>query len=390
MPELFWLLLPIAAASGWFLARRRQARVPAASQSSGLPADYLKGLNYILNEQPDKAIEVFINMLEVQSDTVETHLALGNLFRRRGEVDRAIRVHQNLIARPVLTDEVRYHALLELGMDYMRAGLLDRAERLFRELLDARMHIRPALQQLLDIKQQEQDWDEAINYARQFESVSGISMYRQIGQFYCEQAEVALAEDKTELARDLIRRALSEDPACVRASLLLGRMELDAGQPRAAIHALQQIEQQNAGFLPEALDMLKQAYVSNGREDDYARYLQGICDQRHGGVSIILALCEEKCAHQGLTEGIEFLRQEMDKRPSIKGLDRLAELSLNVAEGEARRFLKIAHKFSSRLKSRRPIYCCEHCGFSGKTLHWQCPSCKYWNTIKPIQGIEGE
>jgi len=389
MTDLFWLLLPVAAASGWYLARRRQGYELASRQVKQLPADYLKGLNYILNEQPDKAIEVFINMLEVQSDTVETHMALGNLFRRRGEVDRAIRIHQNLIARPALSDEARYHALLELGTDYMRAGLLDRAERLFRELLDAHMHIRPALQQLLDIKQQEQDWEEAIQYARRFESVSGRSMYRQIAQYHCEQATAAITEGDSRRARDLTRRALSEDPACVRASLLLGRMELDAGQPRLAIQALQQIEQQNPGFLPEGLAMLKQAYASSGRDGDYVRYLQGICEQ-HGGVSVILALCDEICQHQGITAGIEFLRQEMDKRPSIKGLDRLAELSLDVAEGEARRFLQIAHKFSSRMKSRRPVYCCEHCGFSGKTLHWQCPSCKYWNTIKPIQGIEGE
>ncbi len=389
MTELFWLLLPVAAASGWFLARRQRGRGDVSSRVNELSPDYLKGLNYILNEQPDKAIEVFINMLEVQSDTVDTHMALGNLFRRRGEVDRAIRIHQNLIARPALSNEARYHALLELGTDYMRAGLLDRAERLFRELLDAHMHVRPALQQLLDIKQQEQDWDEAIHYARRFESASGRSMHRQIAQFHCEQATVAIAEGDMNRASELIRRALSEDPACVRASLLLGRMELDSGRPRAAIQALQQIEQQNPGYLPEALEMLKQAYADNGQVEEYVRYLQGISEQ-HGGVSVVLALCEEICRRQGITAGIEFLRQEMEKRPSIKGLDRLAELSLEVAEGEARRFLMIAHKFSSRMKSRRPVYCCEHCGFSGKTLHWQCPSCKYWNTIKPIQGIEGE
>ena len=163
--NLIWLLLPLAAASGWYLASRGGAH--RRGEPPTLSKDYFKGLNYLLNEQPDKAIDVFIAMLEVESDTIETQLALGNLFRRRGEVDRAIRIHQNLITHSALGDEQRSLAALELGMDYMRSGLFDRAERLFKSLLDSGTHTKKALSQLLDIYQQEQDWDKAIACARE-------------------------------------------------------------------------------------------------------------------------------------------------------------------------------------------------------------------------------
>src|SRR4030065_2811850 len=140
MLQLLLLLLPIAAISGWITGYRHKKSTEIEANPSLIPHDYFLGLNYLINEQPDKAVDVFIKMLEVNTDTVETHLALGNLFRRRGEVDRAIRIHQNLIARPSLRREQRSQALLELGQDYMQAGLLDRAESLFKELIELDDH----------------------------------------------------------------------------------------------------------------------------------------------------------------------------------------------------------------------------------------------------------
>ena len=154
------ILLPVAALSGWYYGRKdARERINSPAGVPGMSQDYFKGLNYLLNDRPDKAIEVFIKVLEVESETVETHLALGNLFRRRGEVDRAIRIHQNLVARPSLDKEQRALALLELGIDYMRSGLLDRAETLFKELIQTGMYERQVLRHLVDIYQQEQDWD---------------------------------------------------------------------------------------------------------------------------------------------------------------------------------------------------------------------------------------
>ena len=166
----FWLLLPVASFIGWWIGSNTEKRTKT---SKNISLEYFKGLNFVLNEQPDKAIEVFIRMVEVDNETVDTHLALGNLFRRRGEVDRAIRIHQNLIARSNLSEDERAHALLELGMDYMRSGLLDRAEKLFLELLDIGLYLKEAHFNLLEIYQQEKDWENAILIAKKYESISG-------------------------------------------------------------------------------------------------------------------------------------------------------------------------------------------------------------------------
>src|SRR3972149_1945846 len=185
--DLLWLLLPLAAASGWFVARLEQKR--RVQKSLDLPSAYFTGLNFLLNEQPDKAIEVFIRVLEVNSDTVETHLALGNLFRRRGEVERAIRIHQNLIARPTLDKEQRSHALMELGQDYFKAGLFDRAENLFLELAEIQAHSEQALKLLLHIYQQEKEWEKAIDVTRKLAPITGKIMDENIAHFYCELAD---------------------------------------------------------------------------------------------------------------------------------------------------------------------------------------------------------
>jgi hypothetical protein len=169
---LLLLLLPVAVYFGWWLARAIERR--SSGKRKRLFSDqYFQGLNYLLNEQPDKAIQVFLELAEVNQETVETHMALGNLFRRRGEVDRAIRFHQNIIAKHGLQPEQRTQALLELGEDYMRAGLLDRAERLFSELIETDAHTPSALRSLLDIYQQEKDWDKALEQAQRLEQVTG-------------------------------------------------------------------------------------------------------------------------------------------------------------------------------------------------------------------------
>ena len=192
MLELIIILLPIAAASGWLVARRGYEKREQKPLQDCSPA-YFKCLNYLLNEQPDKAIDVFIKLLEVDSDTVETHMALGNLFRRRGEVERAIRIHQNLIARPSLSRQQRAQALLELGQDYMRAGLFDRAENLFVELAETKLYNKQALTNLLEIYQQEKDWAKAVAIGRRL-SRQNRELRPQLAHFECELAAQALQQ----------------------------------------------------------------------------------------------------------------------------------------------------------------------------------------------------
>jgi lipopolysaccharide biosynthesis regulator YciM len=270
---LLFLLLPVAAISGWLIGRRNKSNMPISSYSE-IPIDYIKGLNYLLNEQPDKAIDVFIQMLDVNSETVETHLALGSLFRRRGEVDRAIRIHQNLIARPTLNAEQRMQALHELGQDYMRAGLFDRAEALFNELIESGPHTINALQQLMDIYQQEKDWEKAIDAARTLAYKTGTSQDNVIAHYYCEMAEQDIRNNELQKALKLIKKALSTDRKCARASLLEGDLEMRLGHYKAAIKAYRRIEEQDPDYIPEILDPLIRCYRQIDNIGEMVQYLR--------------------------------------------------------------------------------------------------------------------
>ena len=384
---LLCLLLPIAAFSGWWIGRREHR---SAGQVSGqLNPDYFKGLNFVLNEQPDKAIEVFIRMLEVDSETVETHLALGNLFRRRGEVDRAIRIHQNLIARPTLNKEQRSNALLELGMDYMRSGLLDRAEGLFLELIESGSHLNQAYTQLLEVYQQEKDWDNAINIARKLESISFESYSPIIAQFYCEHAQAALNEGNMRAVKDNLRKAMSFDSNCVRASLIEAQMHQKAGKIKPAIKAYKRIESQNSDYITEILLPLYDCYRSLDKVDEFVDYLRTLVNI-YGNISTLLLLTELIAEREGENSAIRFISDELKNRPTVKGVDKLIEYALERSQGETHEHLKTIKDLTGQLIEERPMYKCNSCGFDAKLLHWQCPGCKSWDTVKPVFGVIGE
>lgn len=382
------MLLPLAAFSGWWVAKRSNINTGSGNRSE-LSAEYFTGLNYLLNEQPDKAVDVFVKMLEVDSETVETHLALGNLFRRRGEGDRAIRIHQNLIARPTLTKEQRAHALLELGKDYMRAGFLDRAENLFLELVDDRFHRASALDHLLDIYQQEKDWEKAIVTARKIEVNTGKRMSAVSAQFCCELAEMASARGEKKLALKTLKRALGYDKNCVRATLLIGQIESELNNYKAAIRTYKQVEHQDPTYISEIIETLFECYQALGLLDEMESYLQHILNNL-GGTSALLALAKIVCMRQGEFAAAQTIIHYLKNKPSVKGLDRLIEYNLVGSEGAARENMKMLKDITFKLMERYPIYKCDNCGFTGKTLHWQCPTCRVWNSTKPIQGIEGE
>lgn len=377
--DLLWLLLPLAAGSGWIAARLDQKR---RLTESDLPAAYFKGLNFLLNEQTDKAIEIFVQVLEVNSDTVETHLALGNLFRRRGEVDRAIRIHQNLIARPTLDKSHRSQALLELGQDYLKAGLFDRAENLFLELAEVRAHSEPALRFLMHIYQQERDWDKAIAICRKLSRVADKDLSDVIAQYHCELAEEALSAKSISQARDDAKRALSSDSKCVRASILLGDIEAAAGNLPDAIKAWRRVGEQDAHYLGEVAGRLAQAYRRTGDEHGMRTFFEGAL-QRHGAIGLMLAWADVLAERDGSEEAQGFVANWLRLRPSVQGLYRLIELNLAQADASIKDDLSLLKGIIEQLLEEQQGYVCQQCGFRGKSLHWQCPGCHRWNTVKP-------
>ena len=381
--EFLWLLLPIAAASGWWAARRS---LMDRSSVAVRNADYFKGLNYLIDDQPDQAIEVFTRMADVDRDTAEIHLALGNLFRRRGEVDRAIHIHGSLIARTHLTTDQRQRAMLELGEDYLRAGLFDRAEELFQKLLDQPDHTVLALSRLIHIFQQEKDWRQAMAHSDRLERISGESKRRQTAHFCCELAEEANARRRDDEAKTWLLDALARDPNCTRANLLLGRLAMRAGDHHAAIAAFQAVERQDRGYLPEVIAPLGQCYSTLGRLNEWIAYLREVQERDHGG-RITDALAEWLLRQEGEEAALRFLECELREYPTLLGLRRLVEIKLARGQGAEYADLRALHCISTQMLNNAARYRCGNCGFVVKSLHWCCPGCLQWSTIKPMPDL---
>ncbi|KRE89132.1 hypothetical protein ASG87_06235 [Frateuria sp. Soil773] len=382
------LLVPAAFACGWFSARRAAVH-RSGMRVSELSSDYFRGLNYLLNEEQDKAIEVFLKLAEYNRDTVETHLALGNLFRRRGEVDRAIRLHQHLVSRPGLTDAMKTVALLELGEDYMRAGLLDRAETLFSDLVAMNAHAPSALRHLVAIYQHERDWHKAIDHARRLEAMTGENEAPMIAQFYCELAERARQHGARVEARDYLQQAFECQPDCVRAFMITGRLHAESGENAEAVQAYESAVAADIAFVPEILPPLLNSYARSQQMERAERFLRDILARYHG-ISPVLALTRLYERRDGERVAIDFLTSQLRQRPSVRGLMALIDATMDKIEGEARENFLILRDLTKKLLEGQAMYRCSRCGFGAKAHHWQCPSCKSWSTIRPIHGVANE
>ncbi len=384
------LLVPLSFVAGWFMSHKAQRDGHHKQKHTALSREYYVGLNYLLNEQPDKAVDVFIKLLEVDSSTVETHLALASLFRRRGEVDRAIRIHQNLIARPQLSHEQRAEALLSLGRDYMSAGVFDRAERIFHEVvLMGGENTKAGLLFLLDIFQQEKAWDKAIAIVQKLQAESGEKQHRVIAHHYCELSEEASDKKHTEQAKRYVKQAMIIDKDCVRASLLQGRYDMRQGRFKQAIKHFKRVKSQDADFISEAIPDLATCYEQLGLEDEFHAYLRETL-QDCPRISIVLMLALSLRASKGVDAAADFFAEQLRQNPSIKGVSILIDWHLESAEGRTKAKLHLLRDVTRQLLENKPKYRCRSCGFSGKNIHWHCPSCKQWGVVKPIHGLEGD
>ena len=251
MLELLFLLLPVAAAYGWFMGRN-SVRQEQRREQEEFSKSYVVGLNLLLSEQSDKAVDIFIDMLDVDSETIETHWALGNLFRRRGEVERAIRIHRNLIARPSLTEQQRLQAMLELGKDYLAAGLYDRAEKMLNELSAHKQYREASEQLLLQIYEATNDWDKAIRVALKVRRYDA-AVSRKVAHYYCELA--AIQDDVASVLR-FYEKALKHDKSSARARLALGHWWLEQNNYSHALEYLLPIVSCAPYYICEALPFI--------------------------------------------------------------------------------------------------------------------------------------
>ncbi|WP_049721670.1 lipopolysaccharide assembly protein LapB [Gilvimarinus polysaccharolyticus] len=390
---MFGLLL-LALAIGFVVGRGRSSRKPFNSPKD-YALNYYKGLSYLFNEQPDDAIDAFIGSLAVNSDTLETHLALGNMLRRRGEVTKAIKIHQNLLARPGLSVRQQHEAQLELARDYINAGLLDRAEALLLELVKLSSASKmQALKHLVEIYQDENEWDDAIAMAGLLDrpnkgSDAGQGLAQMQAHFACEQALQDMAAHNTTKVRAHLQEALKFDPGSVRASILFARLEFSLGRYRDALKYLHKVPEQNAEYLVEILDVLTECYDRLGETQALDRYLQQLLIE-HPSNSLIIKIADRLRWSQNDYVAADFIADQLKHKPSIRTLNRLVELHLPHSDGKAKENLELLKQLVDQVIAEKPSYCCNECGFTGNSLHWLCPGCKSWGSVRPIRGVAGE
>lgn len=389
MLELLFLLLPIAAAYGWYMGNR-SAQQDKQTQSHQISRQYVTGLNLLLSDQSDKAVDHFIELLQVDDDTIDTHLALGNLFRSRGEVDRAIRIHQNLISRTGLTLEQKNLALQQLAKDYMVSGFLDRAEKIFEQLVEEPEHKESALQQLVTIYQQTKEWSKAIHYATVLVKMGRKRVKSQIAHFLCELAMQEQGEGQTNKAIQHFKKALVEDPKCARASISLGKLYLESEDYQQTIKYMEMVLNQDIDFISEVLPTLADCYHHLGQEEGLVEFLRACIDKK-AGVSAELMLAQLVANHESIGTAQELLTRQLVKNPTMKGFYRLIDYHIAEAEeGRAKDSLTTLQSMVGEQLKIKPHYRCRKCGFSTHSMYWHCPSCKGWGTIKPIRGLDGE
>lgn len=385
MFHTWFLLVPIALTIGWAVAYVRYKHL-GTRRLNQLSKEYFVGLNYLLNEEQDKAVDIFIKLLEVDGDTVETHLALGNLFRRRGEVDRAIRVHQNIIARPCLDKHQRVEALLALGHDYFKAGVLDRAERLFLEVGETAPQSITALNYLLKIYAQEKNWQHAIAVAKKLETISGQDMSVIIAHYHCELAQEEKSKGQVETALRYLRQAKICDRDCVRASIMQGDIERALGRYKSAIRSYKRVAEQNPDHIVDIAKDLLFCFEQLEREQEGLEYL---CErmEKHASTPLMMVVSEHIQRLKDKQSAADYVAVQLRRKASIQGLDRLIELHLGLAGEKSREDLIMLKTLTTNLIENKPLYRCADCGFSGKTLQWQCPSCKNWSKFSRIDDV---
>ncbi|EPN9526609.1 lipopolysaccharide assembly protein LapB [Cronobacter malonaticus] len=389
MLELLFLLLPVAAAYGWYMGRR-SAQQDKEQEANRLSRDYVAGVNFLLSNQQDKAVDLFLEMLKEDTGTVEAHLTLGNLFRSRGEVDRAIRIHQSLMESASLTYDQRLLAVQQLGRDYMAAGLYDRAEDMFNQLVDETDFRIGALQQLLQIYQATSDWQKAIDAAERLVKLGKEHQRVEIAHFYCELALQAMSNEDMDRAMSLLKKGAAADRNSARVSIMMGRIFMARGDYAHAVEMLEKVISQDRELVSETLEMLQVCYQQLGKPDEWAEFLKR-CVEENTGAEAELMLAQVLEQREGADSAQIYITRQLQRHPTMRVFHRLMDYHLHEAEeGRAKESLMVLRDMVGEQVRTKPRYRCQKCGFTAFTLYWHCPSCRAWSTIKPIRGLDGQ
>jgi lipopolysaccharide biosynthesis regulator YciM len=383
--EFWWLLaLPVFFGMGWMAARVDLKSL--LSESRAMPSSYFRGLNFLLNEQPDKAIESFLQVAKENPQTVELQFALGSLFRRRGEVDRAIRMHQDLVNRDDLPPEDRRAASFELAQDYFKAGLLDHAEGVLEKLAES--DPSPEVHsQLLDIYIQEKDWEKAIGAAKELEASARRNYQKEIANYYCELAITEHIHGRSDAAEGYLQKALESNRKCVRANLLRGDWLARDGRHENAIEAWKAIESQDPAYFGLAAEGMVDSYRALDRLGEGLTLLRGL-QHRYPGLDLLNVVYQASAEHEGDEAAYRLVRDEVRRNPTLVGLDRLVDAELLRAPPDRRQDLQLMKNLVHSHAQALAVYLCANCGFKARQFFWQCPACGGWETFAPRRTAE--
>ena len=389
MQELLFLLLPVAAAYGWYMGRRN-AQQTKQDEANRLSREYVAGVNLLLSNQQDKAVDLFLDMLKEDTGTVEAHLTLGNLFRSRGEVDRAIRIHQTLMESASLSYDQRLLAVQQLGRDYMAAGMYDRAEDMFNQLVDETDFRVSALQQLLQIYQATSEWQKAIDVAERLVKLGKDKQRGEIAHFYCELALQQMGNEDMDRAMALLKKGAAADRDSARVSIMMGRVFMASGDYAKAVDSLLKVIDQDKDLVSETLEMLQTCYLQLGKTDEWAAFLQR-CVEENTGAAAELMLAEIVERREGADAAQGYVTRQLQRHPTMRVFHKLMDYHLNEAEeGRAKESLMVLREMVGEQVRSKPRYRCHKCGFTAYTMYWHCPSCRAWSTVKPIRGLDGQ
>jgi len=384
-----FLLLPVAVAYGWFM-RGYSLKQKDHSSQQALSIKYSTGLNYLFSNQQDKAIDYLLEALKLEDDSVEAHFAMANLFRRRGELDRALKVHEHLVQQKHLPNNAQQQAIFELGKDFLSAGLYDRAENMFEQLLKSKEYGLKSLAFLMQIFQSTKDWERGVALKKSIVKTKDKKLMHNLANFYCELATVALAKDEFIEVLELLENALVQDPNSCRANWLMAQIYENHQQYEEACQCYQDIYVQDKEFFPDVIDKMHHCYKELGEEEAFFKFIRKVYEETGSSSALIsyLNFIEET---NNLSKAKEFMLLALKRRPTIRGFKHFVKMQMIESEQESTtENLDVIKQLISEYLKLKHRYSCRTCGFNSSTHYWSCPSCHDWEQLKPVRGLEGE
>ena len=388
MIELLFLLLPVAAFYGWYMGYHAALR-NNENRNSGKIRNLTRGLNFFFNHDRKKAADELISFYDSQSNhSFEENLALGNLYRERGEMERAINFHNNIMTMEGLSSDERACALLELARDFIQSGLLDKAEEILKELISYDAEKSRACELLVKLYDQEKEWHKALDTIKSFRNIfrSAANISIKEAEYFCELGNDAFSVKQEKEALEYFKKAVQVNGTCVRAYLNIAEINIENRRFREALEALEAFSEAAPQMISLCVKLLARCFP----EDSGAQELEILEKwlQRSGSEAVALRIATIICNTRGVSDAEEFIIRYLKKYSSIRVFSLLMDLRLESLDSQSQQKLLVFKSLIDAQKINSSRFVCRHCGFKSQMLFWKCPSCHKWETMQPNASVD--